>query len=170
MGEPAFKIHLLRWIAVDGFEVDWALRVDSLSTIMMLVVVLRQLSSSMSIPSATWPMTRIPRFMSYLSLFTFAMLMLVTSDNLDPALLRLGGRGARLLSPDRLLVHQPSACAAAIKAFIVNRIGDFGFMLGIAATFLVFGSLQYDTIFAAAQKMAPTSVIVFGTASAPSRS
>jgi NADH-quinone oxidoreductase subunit L len=162
MGEPAFKIHLLRWITVDGFEVDWALRVDSLSTIMMLVVgFVSFLIHVYSIGYMAHDRS-IPRFMSYLSLFTFAMLMLVTSDNLIQ--LFFGWEGVGLAS--YLLIGfwytKPSACAAAIKAFIVNRIGDFGFMLGIAATFLVFGSLQYDTIFAAAQKMAPTVVVVFG--------
>ena len=82
-----------------------------------------------------------PRFLAYLSLFTFSMLMLVTADNLAAAVLRLGRRRPRLLPADRLLVRRkPSANAAAIKAFIVNRVGDFGFVLGIVAVFLVFGT------------------------------
>src|SRR5690606_18728293 len=82
----------------------------------------------------------IPRFMAYLSLFTFAMLMLVTADNFLQ--LFFGWEGVGLAS--YLLIgfwyHKPSANAAAIKAFVVNRVGDFGFALGIAAIFLVFGS------------------------------
>ncbi len=162
MGAPEFKVHLLRWVTVGGFEVDWALRVNSLSTIMMLVVgFISFLIHVYSIGYMAHDKS-IPRFMSYLSLFTFAMLMLVTSDNLVQ--LYFGWEGVGLAS--YLLIGfwytKPSACAAAIKAFVVNRVGDFGFMLGIAATFLVFGSLQYDTIFAAAVKMAPTTIVVFG--------
>src|SRR5438093_7576270 len=91
-----------------------------------------------------------PRFFAYLSLFTFAMLMLVTADNLVQ--LFFGWEGVGLAS--YLLIgfwyHKPSANAAAIKAFIVNRVGDFGFALGIFAIFMLFNSIQYDTVFASA--------------------
>ena len=90
----------------------------------------------------------IPRFMSYLSLFTFFMLMLVTSDNLLQ--LFLGWEGVGLCS--YLLIgfwfKKPSANAAAVKAFIVNRVGDFGFALGILSLFLVFDTIQFNEIFA----------------------
>ena len=90
-----------------------------------------------------------PRFFSYLSFFTFAMLMLVTADNL--AQLFFGWEGVGLAS--YLLIgfwyHKPEANAAAIKAFLVNRVGDFGFSLGIFAVFLLTGSIDFDTVFAA---------------------
>src|SRR4030088_372789 len=91
-----------------------------------------------------------PRFFSYLSLFTFAMLMLVTADNLVQ--LFFGWEGVGLAS--YLLIgfwyHKPEANAAAIKAFIVNRVGDFGFSLGIFAVFTMTGAIDFDTVFARA--------------------
>jgi NADH-quinone oxidoreductase subunit L len=104
----------------------------------------------------------IPRFMSYLSLFTFAMLMLVTADNLIQ--LFFGWEGVGLAS--YLLIGfwytKPSACAAAIKAFLVNRVGDIGLMLGIAVCYLLFDSVQFDVIFAGAAAMADATLVVFG--------
>ena len=103
-----------------------------------------------------------PRFFSYLSLFTFAMLMLVTADNLVQ--LFFGWEGVGLAS--YLLIgfwyHKPAANAAAIKAFIVNRVGDFGFALGIFAVFLLTGSLDFDTIFAQAPDLAGKSFHFLG--------
>ena len=90
----------------------------------------------------------IPRFMAYLSLFTFAMLMLVTSDNLLQLFFGWEGVGVASYLLIGFWYTKPSACAAAIKAFIVNRVGDFGLVLGIAACFLAFDSIQYDEIFA----------------------
>ena len=94
-----------------------------------------------------------PRFFAYLSLFTFAMLMLVTSDNL--AQMFFGWEGVGLAS--YLLIgfwfKKPSASAAAIKAFIVNRVGDFGFVLGIAGVFVLFGSINFDVIFGNAAEL-----------------
>ncbi len=99
----------------------------------------------------------IPRFMSYLSLFTFFMLALVTSDNFLQ--LYFGWEGVGLVS--YLLIGfwytRPSACAAAIKAFLVNRVGDFGFVLGIAAIYLVFDSVEFDVVFGHAPQFADTS-------------
>jgi NADH-quinone oxidoreductase subunit L len=104
-----------------------------------------------------------PRFFSYLSLFTFFMLMLVTSDNLIQMF--FGWEGVGLAS--YLLIgfwhDRPSANAAAIKAFLVNRVGDFGFALGIFATFMLFESIQFDTIFAAAPDKASATLNIFGT-------
>jgi NADH-quinone oxidoreductase subunit L len=102
------------------------------------------------------------RFMSYLSLFTFFMLMLVTSDNLIQ--LFLGWEGVGLCS--YLLIgfwyKKPEACAAAMKAFIVNRVGDIGFALGIACIFMIFGSVQFDTIFADAESHAKETIRFWG--------
>src|SRR6185312_14451101 len=104
----------------------------------------------------------VPRFMSYLSLFTFFMLMLVTSDNFVQ--LFFGWEGVGLAS--YLLIgfwyDRPSANAAAIKAFVVNRVGDFGFALGIFAVYLLFGSLQFDTVFGAAPEVAKTTINFLG--------
>ena len=123
---PPSRCRLFTWIDVGSFEADWALRVDSLSTVMMLVVSF--ISFLIHVYSVGYMShdPSIPRFMSYLSLFTFFMLMLVTSDNLIQ--LFFGWEGVGLAS--YLLIGfwytKPSACAAAIKAFIVNRVGDFG--------------------------------------------
>ena len=104
----------------------------------------------------------IPRFMAYLSLFTFFMLMLVTSNNLVQ--LFFGWEGVGLAS--YLLIgfwyEKPSACAAAIKAFVVNRVGDFSFVLGIFATFVLFDSISFDTIFGLAEGKSQASMEVFG--------
>ena len=162
VGVPAFKVPLLTWIEVGGLEADWALRVDTLSTVMMLVVSF--ISFLIHVYSVGYMAhdSSIPRFMSYLSLFTFAMLMLVTSDNLLQ--LYFGWEGVGLAS--YLLIGfwytRPSACAAAIKAFIVNRVGDFGLALGVAGCFLVFDSVQYDVIFANADELAGSTLYVFG--------
>src|SRR5918992_3100914 len=147
LGEPAFKVELFRWVVVGSFDAGWALRVDSLSTIMMLVVGF--ISFLIHVYSVGYMShdASIPRFMSYLSLFTFAMLMLVTSDNLLQ--LFFGWEGVGLAS--YLLIgfwyDRPSANAAAIKAFVVNRVGDFGFSLGIFLVFVLFNSIAFDQIF-----------------------
>jgi len=150
-GAETFTVDLASWMQSAGFEARWALRVDMLSASMMLLVT--SVSSLVHIYSIGYmdedPCK--PRFMAYLSLFTFFMLMLVTADNLVQ--LFLGWEGVGLAS--YLLIgfwyQKESANAAAMKAFIVNRVGDFGFALGIFATFLMFGSVQFDAIFAAAQ-------------------
>ncbi len=148
-GAPA-TIVLATWFDSGAFEASWAVRYDTLSAVMVAMVTL--ISTLIHIYSIGYMAhdSSIPRFMSYLSLFTFAMLMLVTADNL--AQLYFGWEGVGLAS--YLLIGfwytRPSACAAAIKAFVVNRVGDFGFALGIAAIFLLFGSIEFDTIFAAA--------------------
>src|SRR5476651_2390888 len=103
-----------------------------------------------------------PRFFSYLSLFTFAMLMLVTADNLVQ--LFFGWEGVGLMS--YLLIgfwyQKPSANAAAIKAFVVNRVGDFGFALGIFAVFMLIGSVDFETIFAGAPALTGKTIDFFG--------
>jgi NADH-quinone oxidoreductase subunit L len=131
-------------------KVDWALRIDTLTVVMLVVVT--TISSFVHLYSIGYmaddPFQ--PRFFSYLSLFTFAMLMLVTADNLVQ--LFFGWEGVGLMS--YLLIgfwyQKPEANAAAIKAFIVNRIGDFGFSLGIFAVFLMTGAVDFDTVFAQA--------------------
>ena len=142
------KIKLLEWINVGDFKANWAIRVDALTAVMLVVVTwVSAVVHIYSVGYMSHDEFR-PRFMAYLSFFTFFMLMLVTSDNLIQ--LFLGWEGVGLCS--YLLIgfwyKKPEANAAAIKAFLVNRVGDFGFALGVAATFLLFGSVQFDDIFA----------------------
>ena len=144
------RIELLRFIDSGDLHAAWALRIDTLTAVMLVVVTLVSgLVHLYSIGYMEEDPHR-PRFFAYLSLFTFAMLALVTADNLVQ--LFFGWEGVGLMS--YLLIgfwyHRPSANAAAIKAFVVNRVGDFGFALGIFAIFTLFNSVQYDTIFASA--------------------
>jgi NADH-quinone oxidoreductase subunit L len=141
---------IFSWMTSGDLKVDWALRIDTLAVVMLVVVT--TISSFVHLYSIGYmaddPFQ--PRFFSYLSLFTFAMLMLVTADNLVQ--LFFGWEGVGLMS--YLLIgfwyQKPEANAAAIKAFIVNRIGDFGFSLGIFAVFLMTGAVDFDTVFAQA--------------------
>ncbi len=150
LGGQTYHVNVLPWIQSGAFSVNWALKIDTLTAVMLVVVT--GVSSLVHIYSVGYMAhdPDVPRFMSYLSLFTFAMLMLVTADNFVQ--LFFGWEGVGLAS--YLLIgfwyKKPSACAAAIKAFLVNRVGDFGFALGIFAIFLVFGTLQYDAVFARA--------------------
>src|SRR6267378_713091 len=143
-------VKLFTWMDSGTLVVDWSLRVETLTAVMLIVVT--GVSSMVHVYSVGYMADDpgIPRFMSYLSLFTFFMLMLVTADNLVQ--LFFGWEGVGLAS--YLLIgfwyDRPSANAAAIKAFIVNRVGDFGFALGIMGVFLVFNSVDFNTVFAAA--------------------
>jgi len=147
-GQPV-KVEVASWIVSGTFDVSWALRIDQLTAVMLVVV--NGVSALVHVYSVGYMShdPHKPRFMAYLSLFTFAMLMLITADNFLQMF--FGWEGVGLAS--YLLIgfwhHKPSANAAAIKAFLVNRIGDFGFALGIMAIFMVFGSLDFDTVFAA---------------------
>jgi NADH-quinone oxidoreductase subunit L len=141
-------IPLATWIVSGGVDVGWTIRLDTLSGVMIVTVTV--VSSMVHIYSIGYMAEdpSIPRFMSYLSLFTFAMLALVTSDNFVQ--LFFGWEGVGLMS--YLLVgfwyDRPSANAAAIKAFVVNRVGDFGFALGIFTVFVIFGTLDFGAVFA----------------------
>ena len=154
--------ELFTWIDSGSLEVSWALRVDQLTSVMMIVVT--GVSAMVHIYSCGYMHhdKSIPRFMSYLSLFTYFMLMLITSDNLVQ--LFFGWEGVGLAS--YLLIgfwyDRPSANAAAIKAFVVNRVGDFGFALGIFATFMLFDTVNLDTIFQAVPGKADATLKVFG--------
>lgn len=150
LGGTTAHIHLLSWIDSGGFKADWALKIDTLTAVMLVVV--NGVSALVHIYSVGYMShdPHKPRFMAYLSFFTFAMLMLVTADNFVQ--LFFGWEGVGLAS--YLLIgfwyKKPSANAAAIKAFVVNRVGDFGFALGIFAIYLVFGALDFETVFATA--------------------
>ena len=173
-GDPT-TIVLSRWFDVDTFIADWAIRIDALSVTMMFVVT--SVSALVHIYSIGY-MAEDPhraRFFAYLSLFTFAMLMLVTADNFIQ--LFFGWEGVGLAS--YLLIgfwyKKPSANDAAIKAFVVNRVGDFGFALGIMAlVFMIqpaagvdytqfgiteFSSIRFDTVFAVISGNAPVQMV-----------
>ena len=157
------KIYpLMEWMNVGDFNIVWSLRHDMLSAVMMIVIT--TVSAMVHIYSIGYMShdNSKPRFMSYLSLFTFAMLMLVTSDNLIQ--LFFGWEGVGLAS--YLLIgfwyHKPSAHTAAMKAFIVNRVGDFGFILGIIAIYSVFGSLYFDEIFSDVEGLHKLSIVMLG--------
>ncbi|WP_157505649.1 NADH-quinone oxidoreductase subunit L [Geminicoccus roseus] len=159
-GEP-FKVVLFDWIVVGSFDTQWALRIDGLSATMMLVVSF--ISFLIHVYSVGYMShdASIPRFMSYLSLFTFAMLMLVTSDNLLQLFFGWEGVGVASYLLIGFWYEKPSACAAAMKAFIVNRVGDFGLILGLAGCYLVFDSIQYDVIFPQVAEFADSSIVLF---------
>lgn len=142
-------VIVMDWINSGGVNVNWALRFDQLSAVMAVVITL--VSTAVHIYSVGYMHhdDAQARFMSYLSLFTFAMLMLITADNLVQ--LFFGWEGVGLAS--YLLIgfwnHKDSANKASIKAFVMNRIGDFGLALGIFAIFFVFGSVNFNQIFPA---------------------
>ena len=140
-------LHIATWINSGSLNVNWAIKIDALSSIMLVVVGL--VSSLVHIYSIGYMSNdqHKPRFMAYLSLFTFAMLTLVTSDNFLQ--LFFGWEGVGLCSYFLIgfWYKKPTANAAAIKAFIVNRVGDFGFALGIFLIFYFFGNLNYSEVF-----------------------
>jgi NADH-quinone oxidoreductase subunit L len=152
-GHHDVRAAIFPWMISGDLKIDWALRVDSLTAVMLVVVT--TISAFVHLYSMGYmeddPYR--PRFFSYLSLFTFAMLTLVTADNLVQ--LFFGWEGVGLMS--YLLIgfwyHKPVANAAAIKAFIVNRVGDFGFSLGIFAVFVMTGAVDFDTVFAQAPSL-----------------
>jgi NADH-quinone oxidoreductase subunit L len=156
------RIPLMPFITSGDLKVDWALRVDTLTAVMLVVVnTVSALVHLYSIGYMAEDPYR-PRFFAYLSLFTFAMLMLVTANNLVQ--LFFGWEGVGLAS--YLLIgfwyYKPEANAAAIKAFIVNRIGDFGFALGIFAVFWAAGSIDLDTVFAQAPALVGKTIHFLG--------
>ncbi len=150
IGGTPVTVELFTWIRSGSLDVTWSVRVDALTAVMLVVVT--WVSAVVHVYSIGY-MAHDPnraRFFSYLSLFTFAMLVLVTAD--DFVQMFFGWEGVGLCS--YLLIgfwnKRPSANAAAIKAFLVNRVGDFGFILGILGIFAVFGSVDFDTVFQAA--------------------
>src|ERR1043166_7213023 len=156
------RVQILSWIVSGDLKIDWALRIDTLTAVMLV--------GGTSIPAFVH-MYSIgymeedpyrPRFFCYLSLFTFAMLALVTADNLVQ--LFFGWEGVGLMS--YLLIgfwfRKPEANAAAIKAFVVNRIGDFGFALGIFAVFMMTNAVDFTTVFAQAPSLTGKTIHFVG--------
>ena len=150
----AFTVPVLRFLDIGNLQADWALRIDTLTVVMLVVV--NTVSALVHIYSIGYMHDdpHRPRFFAYLSLFTFAMLMLVTADNLIQMFFGWEGVGLASYLLIGFWYHKPSANAAAMKAFIVNRVGDFGFALGIFGVFVLFGTVDFGTIFANAPSFA----------------
>jgi len=161
-GGNARSTELLTWIDSGTFELSWALRVDTLTAVMFCVVTI--VSAVVHIYSIGYMAEdkSIPRFMAYLSLFTFFMLMLVSADNFVQMFFGWEGVGLASYLLIGFWYERPSANAAAIKAFLVNRVGDVGFALGVAGTFLLFGAVQFDVVFGLVESRADDVVNVFG--------
>ncbi len=160
--QAATVTPVFEWITSGSLQVDWALRVDALTSVMLVVVT----TVSAVVHLYSWGYMEDdpdqPRFFAYLSLFTFAMLMLVTSDNLIQMFFGWEGVGLASYLLIGFWFRKPSANAAAIKAFVVNRVGDLGFMLGIFGTYLVFGTVSIPDILAAAPAMAGSTIGFLG--------
>ncbi|KRE12799.1 NADH:ubiquinone oxidoreductase subunit L [Bosea sp. Root483D1] len=146
-GSGTTRVQVATWLASADLRVDWAFRIDTLTAVMLVVV--NTVSSLVHVYSIGYmheDPSR-PRFFAYLSLFTFAMLMLVTADNLVQMFFGWEGVGLASYLLIGFWYQKPSANAAAIKAFVVNRVGDFGFLLGIFLVFVLTGSVAFDSIF-----------------------
>ncbi len=157
------RILLFPWIDSGDLQVGWSLRVDTLTAVMLVVV--NTVSSLVHLYSMGYmdEDPNRPRFFAYLSFFTFAMLMLVTSDNLVQMFFGWEGVGLASYLLIGFWYQKPSANAAAIKAFVsVNRVGDFGFALGIFAVFMLIGSTDFETIFAGAPGLVGKTIDFFG--------
>ncbi len=163
-------ISILRWIESGSLSTDWAIRLDRLTAIMLIVIT--TVSALVHLYSFGYMAhdenfreneSYRPRFFAYLSFFTFAMLMLVTADNLVQMFFGWEGVGLASYLLIGFYYRKPSANAAAIKAFVVNRVGDFGFALGIFAIFFLTDSINFDDIFAAAPELAETQLTFLWT-------
>ena len=164
MHGAVYNRTLLNWISSGSFSVNWALHIDALTAVMLIVV--NGVSSMVHLYSVGYMShdKSIPRFMAYLSLFTFFMLMLVTSDNLLQMFFGWEGVGLASYLLINFWFEKDSANKAAIKAFLVNRVGDFGFALGIFGCFMIFDSVEFKTMFARAPEIANMSFMFLGHA------
>jgi len=158
----AHVVPVMQWVQSGTLSFDWALSVDALTAVMLVVIT----TVSSFVHLYSWGYMAEdpdqPRFFAYLSLFTFAMLMLVTADNLVQMFFGWEGVGLASYLLIGFWFKKPSANAAAIKAFVVNRVGDLGFMLGIFGTFLVFGTVSIPEILEAAPAMAGSTLGFLG--------
>lgn len=156
------RVQVMQWMYVGDLKIDWALRIDTMTAIMLIVVTtVSSLVHLYSIGYMHEDPSR-PRFFAYLSLFTFAMLMLVTADNLLQMFFGWEGVGLASYLLIGFWYEKPSANAAAMKAFVVNRVGDFGFILGIFAIFVMTGAVNFETVFAAAPGLAGKTIFFLG--------
>ncbi len=160
-GNPAFNGSVYTWLVTDGIRMEVGFLVDRLTTLMLLVVTFVSLMVHIYTIGYMHDDPGYQRFFSYIALFTFAMLMLVMSNNFLQ--LFFGWEAVGLVS--YLLIgfwyKKPTAIYANLKAFLVNRVGDFGFLLGIAAIVLYFNTLDYAEVFSAAPSMADAGIEVF---------
>lgn len=161
-GAGTTRVQVASWISSGQLQVDWAFRVDTLTAVMLVVV--NTVSSLVHLYSIGYMHEdeHRSRFFAYLSLFTFAMLMLVTADNLLQMFFGWEGVGLASYLLIGFWYQKPSANAAAMKAFIVNRVGDFGFLLGIFLIFVLFGAVTFDAIFPRAGEMVGQSFRFLG--------
>jgi NADH-quinone oxidoreductase subunit L len=158
----SFRVPVAQWIASGDLTASWAFKIDTLTAVMLVVVTtVSALVHLYSIGYMHEDPHR-PRFFAYLSLFTFAMLMLVTADNLVQMFFGWEGVGLASYLLIGFWYEKPSANAAAIKAFIVNRVGDFGFALGIFLVFVLFGSVAFEDIFRRVPELANASFHFLG--------
>ena len=158
-------IILMRWIESGSLSTEWGIRVDRLTEIMLVVVttvsaLVHLYSFGYMAHDENWKDGEHykARFFAYLSFFTFTMLMLVTSDNLVQMFFGWEGVGVASYLLIGFYYKKPSANAAAIKAFVVNRVGDFGFALGIFALYFLTDSIRFDDVFAAAPALQTTEL------------
>ena len=163
-------VQIFKWMGSGSLEAYWAIRFDRLTAIMLVVVTtvsalvhLYSFGYMDHDPNWTNHETYKPRFFAYLSFFTFAMLMLVTSDNLLQMFFGWEGVGVASYLLIGFYYKKPTANAAAIKAFVVNRVGDFGFALGIFGIFYLSGSIQFSHVFASAQSLADKEIVFLWT-------
>ncbi|WP_460451371.1 NADH-quinone oxidoreductase subunit L [Alsobacter sp. SYSU BS001988] len=161
-GHGATRVQVAQWMTSGDLKVDWAFRIDTLTAVMLVVV--NTVSSLVHLYSIGYMHEdpHRPRFFAYLSLFTFAMLMLVTADNLVQMFFGWEGVGLASYLLIGFWYNKPSAVAAAMKAFIVNRVGDFGFALGIFLVFVLFGTVGFAEIFPKAGEVAKQSFHFIG--------
>jgi len=159
------NIEILTWIQSGTLDTSWGIRLDRLTAIMLIVVTtvsalvhLYSIGYMAHDENFSEDESYRPRFFAYLSFFTFAMLMLVTSDNLVQMFFGWEGVGVASYLLIGFYYRKDSANAASIKAFVVNRVGDFGFALGIFGLFMMTGSIQFDDVFAAAPELADKSL------------
>ena len=164
------QIHILDWVQSGTLDTAWAIRMDRLTAIMLIVIT--TVSALVHLYSVGYMAhdenfrdneSYRPRFFAYLSFFTFSMLMLVTSDNLLQMFFGWEGVGVASYLLIGFYYRKPSANAAAIKAFVVNRVGDFGFALGIMALYFLVDSIKLDDVFAAAPELAETQLTFLWT-------
>lgn len=161
-GAGTTRVQVATWLASADLRADWAFRIDTLTAVMLVVV--NTVSSLVHLYSIGYMHEdpHRPRFFAYLSLFTFAMLMLVTADNLVQMFFGWEGVGLASYLLIGFWYTRPSANAAAIKAFVVNRVGDFGFLLGLALVFVLFGTVAFDGIFPKAGELTAQSFRFLG--------
>ncbi|MDB6181344.1 NADH-quinone oxidoreductase subunit L [Paracoccus fistulariae] len=159
------QIPVLDWVVSGDLQTNWAIRLDRLTAIMLIVVttvsaLVHMYSMGYMAHDENWEHGEHykARFFAYLSFFTFAMLMLVTADNLLQMFFGWEGVGVASYLLIGFYYRKPSANAAAMKAFIVNRVGDFGFLLGMFGLFWMTGSIQFDEVFAQIPELAQTQM------------